>query len=84
MSPLLPLPIAAGLAVLVLVALLGLGAATRRDPRRAPWLREAGALVVLAGLVAGFFWRALFTVDVWMPIGGGDLASFFYPLYSFI
>jgi hypothetical protein len=84
MSPLLPLPIAAGLAVLVLVALLGLGAAARRDPRRAPWLREAGALVVLAGLVAGFFWRALFTVDVWMPIGGGDLASFFYPLYSFI
>ncbi|HET6345963.1 MAG TPA: hypothetical protein VFH51_13595, partial [Myxococcota bacterium] len=35
-------------------------------------------------LVAGFFWRPLFTAGVWLPIGGGDLASFFYPLYSFI
>ncbi|HMA37558.1 MAG TPA: YfhO family protein, partial [Chloroflexia bacterium] len=53
-------------------------------PARRFWLHEARALLVLAGLVAGFFWRPLFTADVWLPIGGGDLASFFYPLYSFI
>ncbi|MDQ2806239.1 MAG: YfhO family protein [Chloroflexota bacterium] len=84
MKPLLPLTLAlpaAGLALLVL-ALLGYQA--RRDPRRIPLFHEVAALLTLAGLVAGFFWRPLFTHDSWLPIGGGDLASFFYPLYTFI
>ncbi len=84
MNPLLPLSLAlpsAGLAVLLL-ALLGYQA--RHDPRRLPLFHEVAALLTLAGLVAGFFWRPLFTHDSWLPIGGGDLASFFYPLYTFI
>lgn len=43
-------------------------------------------LIALGGLGAttgGFFWRLLFTPDVWMPAGGGDLASFIYPTYRF-
>lgn len=31
---------------------------------------------------AGFFWRLL-AGQVWMPAGGGDLAHFLYPTYSF-
>src|SRR5436190_24183783 len=84
MSPLLPWPLAALLAALVLAGLIALGGWARRHRRRAAWPSEAGALALLAALVAGFFWRPLFTRDVWLPIGGGDLASFFYPLYSFI
>ncbi len=41
------------------------------------------ALGALALAACGFFWRLLFTSQVWMPIGGGDLVSFLYPLYSF-
>ncbi len=41
------------------------------------------ALGALALATAGFFWRLLFSSQVWMPIGGGDLVSFLYPLYSF-
>lgn len=31
----------------------------------------------------GFFWQLLFTQNVWMPAGGGDLAGFLYPTYAF-
>nr|MBC7245438.1 YfhO family protein [Chloroflexota bacterium] len=41
------------------------------------------ALGVLALATAGFFWRLLFSTNVWMPAGGGDLVSFLYPLYTF-
>ncbi|MFQ6058155.1 MAG: YfhO family protein [Anaerolineae bacterium] len=41
------------------------------------------ALGLLALGTAGFFWRLLFTPDVWMPAGGGDLAGFLYPTYHF-
>ena len=41
------------------------------------------ALGALALATAGFFWRLLFSSQVWMPVGGGDLVSFLYPLYSF-
>ncbi len=40
-------------------------------------------LGVLGAATAGFFWRLLFTSNVWMPAGGGDLAQFLYPTYSF-
>ncbi len=42
------------------------------------------ALGALAAATAGFFWRLLFTPGVWMPVGGGDLVSFLYPIYSFV
>ncbi len=43
--------------------------------------RDVLALGALGALTAGFFWRILWTPDAWMPAGGGDLASFLYPLY---
>ena len=84
MNPLFPLTLALPTAALALLVLALLGYQARRDPRRSPLFHEAAALLTLAGLVAGFFWRPLFTHDSWLPIGGGDLASFFYPLYTFI
>ncbi len=45
--------------------------------------RDVLALAVLALATLGFFWRILFTAEAWMPAGGGDLASFLYPTYSF-
>lgn len=41
------------------------------------------AIGILALATAGFFWRLLFSANVWMPAGGGDLVSFLYPLYTF-
>ena len=84
MKPLFPLALALPVAGLALLLLALLGYQARRDARRVPLFHEAAALLTLAGLVAGFFWRPLFTHDSWLPIGGGDLASFFYPLYSAI
>ncbi|MDX1521016.1 MAG: hypothetical protein R3264_05280, partial [Anaerolineae bacterium] len=44
-------------------------------------------MIAASGLLAlatvGFFWRILLTQDAWMPAGGGDLAPFLYPNYSF-
>ncbi len=37
----------------------------------------------LALATVGFFWRLLFSSNVWMPVGGGDLVSFLYPVYNF-
>lgn len=44
---------------------------------------ELAAFGALGILTAGFFWQLLFAQDVWMPAGGGDLAGFLYPTYSF-
>lgn len=38
--------------------------------------------LLLALAVAGFFWP-LFLQGRWIPLGGGDLASFLWPLYRF-
>lgn len=46
-------------------------------------VHDAGAAVVLFLLNLGFFWRILFTPDAWKPSGGGDLASFLFPIYRF-
>ncbi|MBC7233004.1 MAG: YfhO family protein [Chloroflexi bacterium] len=45
--------------------------------------RDVLALGALALATVGFFWRLLFTANIWMPAGGGDLVSFLYPLYAF-
>lgn len=45
-----------------------------------------GDLLAVGGyglLVVAFFWQVLCLPSVWMPSGGGDLASFLYPVYSF-
>lgn len=76
--------------ILVLVALswlLGLllvSLLARQEPvRRREWQLD---LLFIGGIILGtlaFFWRLIFTGDVWMPAGGGDLAGFLYPTYHF-
>ena len=44
---------------------------------------DLAAFGALALLTAGFFWQLLFSQNVHMPAGGGDLAGFLYPTYSF-
>jgi hypothetical protein len=84
MSPLL----SPWLLVTVSIVLGGIWLAARTwahgRPDRPPRHHDVLALAAVGGLVIAFFWRALLTADVYMPIGGGDLASFFYPLYTFI
>lgn len=36
-----------------------------------------------AALLVGFFWQVLLLTEYQVPRGGGDLASFLYPVYSF-
>ncbi len=45
---------------------------------------DIAAISLLALLTGGFFWRPLTESGVLMPAGGGDLASFYYPTYSYI
>jgi hypothetical protein len=52
-------------------------------PKRHPLLRELGAAALLLLAALGFFWRILFTAGAWKPAGGGDLASFLFPIYRF-
>ncbi len=75
-------------ALLLLAGLWLVGYAVVYYLGRRGWLgdtyrRDVLALAVLALATAGFFWRILFTAEAWMPAGGGDLASFLYPTYSF-
>lgn len=81
-SALLPLP-----ALLLLAALWLAGLALARwRPIAARWpglAGEWGALGALAALNLAFFWRVLLTRDTWLPRGGGDFNSFYYPLYTF-
>jgi len=50
------------------------------------WLRrhrhDGIALAALAGLALLFFWPVTFNA-AWIPRGGGDLASFLWPTYSY-
>jgi hypothetical protein len=46
---------------------------------RQDWL-ATGALALTT---MAFFWRQLFTTRAWVPAGGGDLASFIYPMLQF-
>jgi hypothetical protein len=43
---------------------------------------DVAALGLLALATVGFFWRVVLAGE-WMPAGGGDLASFLYPIYHF-
>lgn len=71
-------------AALWLAALLFVVKAPRlRDEARRSLLLDLAAAGALGLGTAGFFWRLLFTANVWMPAGGGDLAGFLYPTYQF-
>lgn len=56
----------------------------RRSANRPPIHLDVAAVGLLALLTGGFFWRALTESGVWMPAGGGDFASFYYPTYSYV
>lgn len=45
--------------------------------------RDLLALGGFAALVVGFFWQVLLLTEYLVPKGGGDLASFLYPVYFF-
>ncbi len=45
--------------------------------------RDAVALIALALVAVVFFWPVLFAGH-FLPLGGGDLASFLFPMYRFI
>lgn len=64
-------------------ATLALWELHRRGHLSHDYHNDALALGALALATAGFFWRLLFSSNVWMPVGGGDLVSFLYPVYSF-
>jgi len=51
--------------------------------KRHPVVREVFPVILLLLASLGFFWRILFTGDVWHPAGGGDLVSFLFPTYRF-
>lgn len=70
------------LAGVLLLALLGV-ARTLRVRERAPWLfPEVAAFAALALLHLLFFWQP-YRTEARVPRGGGDLASFFYPMHAF-
>lgn len=54
-------------------------------PARFPrgFYKDLLALGGFGALLAGFFVQVLFLTDYLVPRGGGDLASFLYPLYAF-
>jgi hypothetical protein len=64
-----------------IVWLVVLGIALRRRHTSDVW-RDVIAIGILGLATAGFFWRLL-AGQVWMPAGGGDLAQFLYPTYTF-
>ncbi len=55
--------------------------ALTRRARNDAW-RDGLAIGGIGAATAGFFWRLL-AGQVWMPAGGGDLAQFLYPTYTF-
>ncbi len=63
------------------VWIIALLIASSRRTQSDAW-RDVLALGILGAATAGFFWRLLFG-NVWMPAGGGDLAQFLYPTYTF-
>ncbi len=80
-TPLIPLPL---LILLIIASILLLAGSSRRSVRqRIPWLfPEAAVLFALSGLHLLFFWQP-YRSAAQVPAGGGDLASFFYPMHAF-
>lgn len=68
------------------LAWIAVVALSRERRIAARWPAATGellALGLLSALNLGFFWRVLLTRDTWLPRGGGDFNSFYFPLYSF-
>ncbi|MFQ6013876.1 MAG: YfhO family protein [Anaerolineae bacterium] len=71
------------LASLWLAVYVVTGVSYRRAFIAHPYQRDVAAVGLLALLTTGFFWRVLFSDNVWMPAGGGDMVSLLYPVYHF-
>lgn len=73
------------LAALVWLAVLVVVSIAPRLAHEARRAAQAEVLVLglLGILTAGFYWQLLFTPNIYMPAGGGDLAGFLYPTYHF-
>jgi hypothetical protein len=56
----------------------------RARPGRPALHLDVAATGLLAFLTGGFFWRPMTESAVWMPAGGGDFASFYFPTYSYV
>ncbi len=69
------------LLVAALIWLIAFAVAFARRRVHDVW-RDVLMLGVIGAATAGFFWRLL-AGQVWMPAGGGDLAQFLYPTYTF-
>jgi hypothetical protein len=55
----------------------------RADRRRPALHLDMLAIGLLAFLTGGFFWRVLTESGIMMPVGGGDIASLYYPTYLY-
>ena len=76
-----------GVLTLALLAAASIFAAYRwhrTHPGKIPLHLDAAAIWLLALLNGGFFWRSLTESNIWMPAGGGDFASFYFPTYSYV
>jgi hypothetical protein len=76
-----------GILVIVVVAAIALFGAYRwhrANAQRPPLYLDVVALGLLALLTGGFFWRVLTESGAMMPAGGGDLASLYFPTYSYV
>lgn len=62
---------------------VALGSRARGSEDRRGKLRDAVAMVTFAPMTLVFFWRLVFLEETSVPRGGGDLASFLYPVYSY-
>lgn len=72
--------------VVLLVLILGLvwlGTLGFTRRKNSSYWRDVLAVGGLALLTGAFFWRPLFESAITMPAGGGDLASFQFPMYVF-
>jgi hypothetical protein len=72
------------LAVVAIIAFLLAYRWYRARPTRPHLHLDVAAISSLALLTGGFFWRPLTESGIYMPAGGGDLASFYFPTYSYV
>ncbi|HKP51897.1 MAG TPA: YfhO family protein [Chloroflexia bacterium] len=70
--------------VVTAIALFGAYRWHRANVQRPPLYLDVAALGLLALLTGGFFWRVLTESGAMMPAGGGDLASLYFPTYSYV
>ncbi|MBI4319517.1 MAG: YfhO family protein [Chloroflexi bacterium] len=71
-------------AATALIWLIGIAAASyRRRTDDGRLLYDLLLVLAYLPILLGFFWQPIFLEGISVPRGGGDLASFIYPLYSF-